>query len=199
MSTMKTLTSTEAARRAMIDSQLRTSGVNEPFVLARMSAVPREDFVPAASRKTAYIDRAIPLENGRRLAAPLFYGMMLAEAQPQLADTALVVDSGSGYLPELLRPLVGSVDVITPEEALTTSRKRTAYSLLLVDGAVEELPDSLTKRIADGGRVLTGLASKGVTRLAVGRKTAGGVALLPLAELGIPRLSEFDRAAGWSF
>lgn len=196
---MKTLTSTEAARRAMIDSQLRTSGVNEPFVLARMAAVPREDFVPAASRETAYIDRAIPLENGRRLAAPLFYGMMLAEAQPQLADTALVVDSGSGYLPELLRPLVASVDVITPEEALTTSRKRTAYSLLLVDGAVEELPDSLTKRIADGGRVLTGLASKGVTRLAVGRKTAGGVALLPLAELGIPRLSEFDRAAGWSF
>lgn len=196
---MKTLTSTEAARRAMIDSQLRTSGVNEPFVLARMAAVPREDFVPNASRETAYIDRAIPLENGRRLAAPLFYGMMLAEAQPQLADTALVVDSGSGYLPELLRPLVASVDVITPEEALTTSRKRTAYSLLLVDGAVEELPDSLTKRIADGGRVLTGLASKGVTRLAVGRKTAGGVALLPLAELGIPRLSEFDRAAGWSF
>ncbi len=196
---MKTLTSTEAARRAMIDSQLRTSGVNEPFVLARMAAVPREDFVPAASRETAYIDRAIPLENGRRLAAPLFYGMMLAEAQPQLADTALVVDSGSGYLPELLRPLVTSVDVITPEEALTTSRKRTAYSLLLVDGAVEELPDSLTKRIAEGGRVLTGLASKGVTRLAVGRKTAGGVALLPLAELGIPRLSEFDRVAGWSF
>lgn len=196
---MKTLTSTETARRAMIDSQLRTSGVNEPFVLARMAAVPREDFVPAASRETAYIDRAIPLENGRRLAAPLFYGMMLAEAQPQSEDTALVVDSGSGYLPELLRPLVASVDVITPEEALVNSRKRTAYSLLMVDGAVEELPDSLTKRLADGGRVLTGLVSKGVTRLAVGRKTAGGAALLPLAELGIPRLSEFDKAAGWSF
>ena len=196
---MKTLTSTETARRAMIDSQLRTSGVNEPFVLARMAAVPREDFVPAVSRETAYIDRAIPLENGRRLAAPLFYGMMLAEAQPQPDDTALVVDSGSGYLAELLRPLVGSVDIITPEEALLKSRKTAAYSLLLVDGAAEELPGSLTKRLADGGRVLTGLVVKGVTRLAVGRKTAGGVALLPLAELGIPRLSEFDRAASWSF
>ncbi|MGB5779266.1 MAG: protein-L-isoaspartate O-methyltransferase [Allopontixanthobacter sediminis] len=195
----KTLTSTEAARRAMIDSQLRTSGVNEPFVLARMAAVPREDFVPAAARDTAYIDRAIPLENGRRLAAPLFYGMMLAEAQPLAAETALVVDSGSGYLPELLRPLVKSVDVITPEEALVKSRKAAVYSLMLVDGAVEELPDSLTKRLGDGGRVLTGLVTKGVTRLAVGRKTAGGVALLPLAELGIPRLSEFDKAAGWSF
>ncbi|MGB3378885.1 protein-L-isoaspartate O-methyltransferase family protein [Allopontixanthobacter sediminis] len=199
MSMTKTLTSTEAARRAMIDSQLRTSGVNEPFVLARMAAVPREDFVPAAARDTAYIDRAIPLENGRRLAAPLFYGMMLAEAQPLAAETALVVDSGSGYLPELLRPLVKSVDVITPEEALVKSRKAAVYSLMLVDGAVEELPDSLTKRLGDGGRVLTGLVTKGVTRLAVGRKTAGGVALLPLAELGIPRLSEFDKAAGWSF
>ncbi len=195
----KTPTSTEAARRAMIDSQLRTSGVNEPFVLARMAAVPREDFVPAAARDTAYIDRAIPLENGRRLAAPLFYGMMLAEAQPLATETALVVDSGSGYLSELLRPLVKSVDVITPEEALVKSRKTAFYSLMLVDGAVEELPDSLTKRLGDGGRVLTGLVTKGVTRLAVGRKTAGGVALLPLAELGIPRLSEFDKAAGWSF
>jgi len=199
MSMINTASSSETARRAMIDSQLRTSGVNEPFVLARMSAVAREDFVPAASRDTAYIDRAIPLENGRRLAAPLFYGMMLAEAQPQLSDTVLIVDSGSGYLPELLRPLVGTVDVITPEEALVKSRKRTVYSLLLVDGAAEELPDSLTKRLGDGGRILTGLVTKGITKLAVGRKTAGGAALLPLAELGIPRLSEFDKATGWSF
>ncbi len=196
---INTATSSETARRAMIDSQLRTSGVNEPFVLARMSAVAREDFVPAASRDTAYIDRAIPLENGRRLAAPLFYGMILAEAQPQLSDTVLIVDSGSGYLPELLRPLVGTVDVITPEEALIKSRKRTVYSLLLVDGAAEDLPDSLIKRIGDGGRILTGLVTKGVTKLAVGRKTANGAALLPLAELGIPRLSEFDKATGWSF
>lgn len=196
---IETITNFEAARRAMIDSQLRTSGVNEPAVLARMATVPREDFVPAAARDTAYIDRAIPLENGRRLAAPLFYGMMLTEAQPQAGDIALVVDSGSGYLPELLRPLVATMDVISPEDALVKSRKRTAYSLILVDGAVEELPDSLTRRLADGGRILTGLVNKGVTRLAVGRKTASGAALLPLAELGVPRLSEFDKAAGWSF
>ena len=196
---MKTVPATEIARRAMIDSQLRTSGVNEPFVLARMGAVPRENFVPAAARDTAYIDRAIPLENGRQLAAPLFYGMMLAEAQPHLADHALVVDSGSGYLPELLRPLVGAVDVITPEEALKKSRKQTAYSLLLIDGAVEELPDSLTKRLADGGRVFTGLVTNGVTQLAAGRKTAGGAALLPLAEMGVPRLPEFNKATSWTF
>ena len=42
-----------AARRAMIDSQLRTSGVNEPWVLAAMARVPREDFVPEPARAAA--------------------------------------------------------------------------------------------------------------------------------------------------
>ena len=60
---------TDAARRAMIDSQLRPSGVNEPRVLAAMARIPREDFVPVAMRSAAYIDRAIALGDGRFLAA----------------------------------------------------------------------------------------------------------------------------------
>lgn len=188
-----------ASRRAMIDSQLRTSGVNDEFVLTRMLAVPREEHVPAGARGTAYIDRAITLDNGRRIAAPLFYGMVLSEAQPNTDDTVLVVDAGSGYLPALVKPLVRSVDVISPEEAMANSRKRTAYSLILIDGAVENVPDTIAKRLADGGRIVTGLAAKGVTRLATGRKAAKDVAMLPLAEIGIPRLPEFDTPTSWSF
>ena len=61
----------EAARRAMIDSQLRTSGVNAEWVLRRMNEVPRERFVPDAAQGFAYIDRAIALGGGRFLAAPV--------------------------------------------------------------------------------------------------------------------------------
>ena len=67
-----------AARKAMLDSQLRTSGVNEVFVLERMGVVPREDFVPEGAKSTAYMDRAIRLEDGGFLPAPLFHGAMLA-------------------------------------------------------------------------------------------------------------------------
>ncbi len=160
-----------AARRAMLDSQLRTSGVNDPLVLERMGAVAREDFVPAAARATAYIDRAIPLDNGRRLAAPLFYGMLLAEAKPTIADRALVIESGAGYLAELLRPLVGSVEVVAPEEAVAATRRKSDFTLLAIDGAIEHLPAALVKRLADEARVVTGLAANGVTRLAVGRRS----------------------------
>lgn len=187
------------ARKAMIDSQLRVSGVNADFVRERMGAVPREDFVPEAARSIAYMDRAIALGGGRFLAAPLVQGRMLEEAAPGKNDAALLVDGGSGYLAELLRPLVGSLEVVTPEKAIAKGRRTGDVTLLMIDGAIERLPDALARRLAEGGRVVTGLVVRGLTRLASGRKIAGDVALAPLAEIGIPVLPEFAAPKGWSF
>ncbi len=201
MTLTKTRPSTDfaAARRAMIDSQLRVTGVNDPAVLARFLAVPRENHVPAATRNICYMDRAVALDGGRYLAAPLSHGLMLEEAAPTQDDKALLVDGGSGYLAELVRPLVGSLEVITPEEAIAKTRKKGDFTLLLVDGALEELPENLVRRMADNGRAVTGMVRRGVTRLAIGRKAAGKVTLVPLAEVGFPRLTEFDKHVGWSF
>jgi protein-L-isoaspartate(D-aspartate) O-methyltransferase len=69
----------------------------------------------------------------------------------------------------------------------------------MIDGAIEQLPETLVQRLADGARVLTGSLANGVTRLATGRKAAGEVGLLPLAEIGIPVLPEFAAKKGWSF
>lgn len=185
------------ARRAMIDSQLRTSGVNEPWVLAAMASVPREDYVPAEARAAAYIDRAVPLGEGRFLAAPLVQGKMLAEAKPTPEDKVLLVGDGNGYLAALLRPLSGSLDAITPAEA--AKKGKGDYTLIVVDGAAEELPANLCARLAEDGRLVTGLVRRGITRLATGRKAAGEVGLLPLAEMGIPILSELTAPKSWSF
>jgi protein-L-isoaspartate(D-aspartate) O-methyltransferase len=183
----------------MIDSQLRTSGVNAEPVLRRMAEVAREDFVPEAARGFAYIDRAIALGDGRQLAAPVVHGMMLQEARPGMSDKALLVDGGSGYLAALLAPMVGSLEVVSPAEAVSASRKGGDFTLLLIDGAIEQLPEALSRRLADGARAAAGMVENGVTRLAIGRKVAGTLALLPLAELGIPVLPEFAAPKGWSF
>ncbi len=197
-----TLTTTRldyaAARKAMLDSQLRTSGVNDDFVLERMGTVAREDFVPEGAKATAYMDRAIRLESGGFLPAPLFHGAMLAEARPTVDDSVLVIDGGSGYLPALVEPLVAKLDTVTPDKA-ANGAKRGAYTLVLVDGAIEHVPAALAKLVTDGGRIVTGMVERGVTRLATGRKSGKALALLPLAEMGIPRLGAFDRPQSWSF
>lgn len=190
---------TVPARKAMIDSQLRTSGVNEEFVLSRMMAVPRENFLPDDKVGLAYIDRSIALVDDAHLAAPLFYGKLLLEAAPLPSDRALVVEGGTGYLAELLRPLVAEVTVVNASDAATGLLPEGEFSLVLVDGAIEQLPDALTSKIEEGGRAVSGVLLRQVTRLAAGRKIAGQVALQPVEDLGIPVLRAFDAPNSWTF
>ncbi|MCJ1960396.1 protein-L-isoaspartate O-methyltransferase family protein [Novosphingobium mangrovi (ex Hu et al. 2023)] len=193
----RSATAPNEARRAMISSQLRTSGVNEPWVLTAMASVAREDFVPADWKEAAYIDRAVPLGEGRFLAAPLFYGAALTEADPTQAKKILLVGDANGYYAALLRTLVAEFDTITPAQALEAGQG--GYDLILVDGAAEELPEALVARLDDEGRVVTGEILRGVSRLAVGVKTAGHLALLPVHEQGIPAVPEFAAPKRWSF
>ncbi|QGN54870.1 protein-L-isoaspartate O-methyltransferase [Novosphingobium sp. Gsoil 351] len=185
----------DAARRAMIDSQLRPSGVNDPAVLAAFNRVQREDFVPASARAVAYMDRAVPLGAGKVLAPPLTHGLMLMEAAPATADRALLVDGGSGYLAALLKPLVGSLEVIEPGAAASGD----GYTLMMIDGGIEQLPDALAAKLGDDGRVITGLIERGVSRLATGRKAAAGVGFLTLGEADFAALPEYALPAKWSF
>lgn len=199
MSTMTTtLSDTHTARRAMIDSQLRTSGVNEEYVLARMLAVPREDFLPTEKASVAYIDRAVIIGDEGHMAAPLFYGKLLLEAAPMPDDSVLLVGGGTGYLAALLRPLVADLTEVTAAQALGMTGTGN-HSLIVIDGAIEQLPDSLVAQLADEGRVVTGLVLRQVTRLAAGRKVAGKVNLQPVEDLGIPVLHAFDAPKGWTF
>ena len=190
---------TTIARRAMIDSQLRVSGVNHERVLAAMAKVAREDHVPAAARGHAYIDRAIPLGNGQALPAPLVHGLMLSEALPVPGERVLVISGGSTYLAALVEAMGALVDSIDAADAGAARRGRLSYDLLLIDGAIEHLPSGLASAVAEGGRVVTGLVLRGVTRLASGRKLGGAVQLLPLAEVGMPVLGQFARSINWSF
>jgi protein-L-isoaspartate(D-aspartate) O-methyltransferase len=197
---LDTPTSTSAssqARKAMIDSQLRTSGVTAACAVGPMGRIAREDFVPASARAVAYMDRAVPLGEGKWLAAPLFHGTLLQEAAPRADDVAIVVDGGSGYLPALLQGQVARLTVLSPEEALKSGKAKA--SLILIDGAVERVPATLAARLADDGRLVTGLVEDGVTSAARGRKYGGAVTFLKLGEMGIPRLAAFDEPKGWSF
>ena len=205
----------------MIDGQLRVSGITDATVIAAMGALARELFVPARARATAYIDRAVPLGEGRVLAPPLSHGAMLTEAAPTLADIVLLVGGSTGYLAALLAPLVGSLHVVesaatlaaaAPEQAGTWTTGPLAqgveagapYSLIVIDGAIARFPDSLGAQLGDNGRVVTGLIERGIARLAVGRKaqgsgSTGAVGFLTLGEIDLAPLAEFAAPRQWSF
>lgn len=184
----------QIARRAMIDSQLRVSGVNAPGILAAFNGVRREDFVPDDRRAVSYMDRAVPLGEGRFLSPALTYGQMLEAAGVVQEDTVLVL-SPNGYLAALASKLAGTV---TRADTLGLAQGG-PYSLILIDGAAEVLPESFAALLADDGRVVTGIADRGVTRLGIARKVLGKVVATPLGDADFAVLPEFAAPKTWSF
>jgi len=89
---------TLAARRQMVDQQIRTWEVLDSRVLDAFSAVPREAFVPPEYRELAFVDAPIPIEFGQSMLAPKLQGRILQALGINSTDTVLEVGSGTGYL-----------------------------------------------------------------------------------------------------
>lgn len=210
----------QAMRRAMVESQLRTVGVSDPRVIAAMDSVPREDFAPSGRRATAYADACIPLGNGRALNPPMTLGLLLTEAKLAGDERVLLIGAATGYAAAVAARLSASV-VALEEDAALAATARTAltgsgvtlvegplatghaagapYDLVLIDGAVEQLPATIVEQVADGGRIATGLIEQGVTRLAVGRVVGGAVGFVTFADAAIAPLPGFSAPRGFSF
>jgi protein-L-isoaspartate(D-aspartate) O-methyltransferase len=99
---------TLAARRQMVDQQIRTWEVLDPRVLDALSTVPREAFVPAGYRELAFADTPIPLGFGQTMLAPALQGRILQAVGVNPTDSALEVGTGSGYLSACLSLLAAS-------------------------------------------------------------------------------------------
>lgn len=184
-----------AARRAMIDSQLRPQGVTDPALLAAMASVPREQFVPEAVRPLAYSDRPVDLGDGNALMPPAALGRLLAELEPRPGERALVVGSGNDYAARVLETLGLEVEVAHSHH----SAGKTICDLVLIDGAVEDVPAGLVARIAPGGRLGAAVAENGVTRLAVGKVAGGVLGLRRFADAEVPVLPAFARPRPFTF
>lgn len=205
-----------AARAAMVESQLRPQGVNDPAVLQAMATVPRERFLPDHSRPLAYVDRAVAIGTGRFLAAPAVLGQLLTQMTPEGGQRALVVGAGTGYSSVLLQAMGLEIVAVesSPELAARARelgvevvegpleaghRKGAPYDQILIDGAVEVIPDAIVGQLADGGCLGTALLDRGVARLVVGRKAGGAFGYLSIGDSGAPALPGFTRPKAFTF
>ena len=203
-------------RSAMVDSQLRTSDVTDPAVIAAMASVPRESFLPDERKAMAYIDRAVQLSGGRALNPPLATGRLLTEAAVKAGHKVLLIGAATGYAAVLLQKM-GAIVTAVEEDSLLTAKAAAAgvqitsaqlaagspgegpYDIIVIDGAVEELPAALVGQLAEGGRLVTGLVERGVTRLCSGRKSGSAFGLASLADMEMVVLPGFAKPEGFVF
>ncbi|MDK2760446.1 MAG: protein-L-isoaspartate O-methyltransferase [Sphingopyxis sp.] len=220
MATKFSETTAADMRSAMIDSQLRTNDVTDPAVVGAMAAVPREAHVPGTLASVAYMDRAIALGHGRALNAPLVTGRLLVAAAIRPAMRVLLVGSATGYTAALLVRLGAEVHAVEEKgELMAVARSAVAdanirwiegplnagapdaapFDRIIVEGAVEALPDALIAQLAEGGRLVAARRDGAVTRLVEGVKIGGTVALRSFADMDAAPLPGFAAPAGFQF
>jgi protein-L-isoaspartate(D-aspartate) O-methyltransferase len=205
-----------AARRAMVENQLRPQGVVDRGVVEAMGSVPRERFLPDHSRPLAYSDRSVALGGGRFLVGPALLGQLLTQMAPAAGQSALVVGAGSGYSAAVLAEIGLEVTALECAPELAARARELGinivegdleagwpaaapFDLILMDGAVEFIPDALVDQLADGGRLGAPLVQGGVTRLIIGRKAGGAFGYLSIGDVGAAALPGFRRPQGFSF
>lgn len=208
-------------REAMVASQLRTNAVSDQRVVAAMARVPREEFLPESQRSLAYRDTAVPIAHGRAANVPIATGKLLTQAQLRPTDHVLLIGAAGGYTAAVLALLAKDVVAVESDGALAAIA-RTAlasyanvqlvegdltvgapahapYDVLVIDGAVQHVPQALVDQLRPGGRIVAGLDDRGVTRLASGVRSEGGFGLSPFADIDCVVLPGFAGPKAFTF
>ena len=213
-----------SARDNMVASQLHTNQVTDERVLAAFSELPRERFVPENMAAIAYVDEDLPIAPGRNLTEPMVLARMIQAAAPALDEIALVLPCGSGYssavlahmnltvvalendpnLAEMARRNLLALEldsaIVVEGQIAEGYREQGPYDVILVDGAVEFIPDALFDQLGEGGRLVTVIREAGrIGRAMLYLKSAGHVARQVLFDASLPVLADFRKAPAFTF
>ncbi|WP_321340938.1 protein-L-isoaspartate O-methyltransferase [Breoghania sp.] len=174
----------EDMRRRMVDNQLRTRDITDYRILDAMGSVPRELFVPKMRRPFAYADGDIEItgaeagEPGRYLLSAQTFGKLVQLADLDATDIVLVVGCASAYATAVLARIANSVVGVEGDEALAHAASETLveqgidnaaivagdpaaglasegpFDVILIEGAVDQIPETLISQLKDGGRLV---------------------------------------------
>ena len=200
----------EARRVRLADLilRLRRAGIMEQRVLAAMEAVPRDLFVPPEGQRDAYAERALPIDCGQTISAPVIVGMMTAALNLDPRDRVLEIGTGSGYQSAVLAKLcrrVYTIDRFRTLVAAAESRFKTLrltnittmvgdgtkgwpeaapFDKIIVTAAGEVLPEPLLAQVAEGGIIVAPIGPQdGVQRLMRMVRTGSGVKAASLGDV----------------
>ncbi len=207
----------------MVETQVRTNDVTDPRIHAAMGAVPRERFVPASKRALAYADLPVEVAQGRYLPDPRTFAKMLQLAAIHATDTVLDVACATGYSTVVLARLAKSVtaleqdadlvriaaDMVPANGAANATvvqggltegvKAKSPFDVILINGAVETVPDALLLQLAEGGRLVAIVREGKQGHAHVYVRDKGRTGKRVDFDSGVPLLTGFRKVVGFVF
>lgn len=183
-----------AARRKMVERQLRARGIGDERVLAAMGGVPREAFVPEGVRDQAYADAALPLAEEQTISQPWIVAAICQALELDGSELVLEVGTGSGYSAAVLARLAAHVVSIERHAALSQAAaealgslgvanvelfvgdgslgvpERAPFDAIACHATAPAVPSTLVDQLADGGRLVVPVSGREADALTLVRR-----------------------------
>lgn len=205
----------------MVDTQVRPSDVTKFPIIDAMLQVPREHYLPAARREVAYMGENIDLGGGRVTLEPRTFAKMLDALDVQPADVVLDLGCALGYSTAVLARLADFVVGVEADEAHAAQAQRNLselgvdnaaviagplvagaaksgpYDVIMLQGAVVQVPPAVLAQLKDGGRIGAIFAEAALGVVRIGHKSRGQVDWRFAFNAGAPVLPGFEAAPGF--
>ncbi len=205
-------------RMVMVDTQVRPSDVTKFPIIDAMLAIPREAFVPDAQIEAAYVGENLALGPGRVILEPRTFAKMLDALDIRPKDLVLDLGCGLGYSAAVLARLCDAVVAVEEDEALAAqaqqvlsaqgvdnaaviagplvegSAKHGPYDAIVIEGAVEQVPEAILAQLGEGGRIAALFAEGRLGIARIGLKQGGRVTWRFAFNAAAPVLPGFARA-----
>jgi protein-L-isoaspartate(D-aspartate) O-methyltransferase len=212
-----------AARRAMLEGQVRVNDVTHRELQDALAESPRELFAPKPKRSLAYSDIDLPVSDDRVLMRPRDFAKLVQALEPEKDEIALDIACGRGYSsavlarlvsmvvgleqdPDLVEKATESLDAVgVANAAIMTGDIKAGvphqgpYDVIFVNGAVEIVPEAWLAQLADGGRLGVVVRDKGVGRATVFTRAGGAVGSKVVFDCATPLLPGLERPRTFDF
>lgn len=208
-------------RTMMVDAQVRPNEVTSYPVIEAMLSVPREQFVPDSRRDVAYAGNNIELAPGRVLLEPRTLGKMIDVLNLQNSDLVLDIGCGYGYSAALMARIAEAVVAVEEYEAMAAEAEgrlaaqdvfsvavikgalaqgcagQGPYDAVLIEGAIEEFPETLVDQVSEGGRIVALFMEGNLGVVRIGLKLDGRINWRFAFNASAPILPGFGRKHGF--
>ena len=167
-----------AARKRMVERDLKGRDINDPKVLEVMGRVPRQLFVDNPLQSQAYDDHPLAIGEGQTISQPYIVALMTQILKIKPGEKVLEVGTGSGYQAAVLAEFTDRVYTIEIQPKLAQIaaerlkqlgyekvhvksgdgffgwEEYAPFDAIMVTCAASHIPDPLIKQLKDGGKLV---------------------------------------------